>query len=429
MGRTKRKGGLSGVSKFVLESMKSTSSDTISAGNSSLTQTASRLSSNSKNLPTHTSRNDVDYSEELESEKIPPHVSSDDVEGSEERQSPGLYETRPAKKRKGNNGVSIINQTDHTDLTWIDKYDATGLVPHYTRQSQVPVHLQKCMSLLDYFLHSSHHSYSTQIFRSAVDTFLSIQHLLDVFLTKKGGIALLQSLLQIKLLKDVVAILFWMPFVESVEMRLRLPRPAIEVGHIVCSLSTNLFLYAVIALDTSATRLALARHNAQIYGVADRIEFILSDYISFAKSYLSLPSLSKPLSGNSHQARKIDVVFLSPPWGGPSYLAGSHDDNSAASQTTPGLPPTSGHPTYSISSISPIPGAQLFSLTRRITRNIAFYLPRNTRLEEVSALLSEENTGEVSTEQIEIEEEWMGTKLKALTCYFGGLVPGQEELF
>ena len=157
-----------------------------------------------------------------------------------------------------------------------------------------------------------------------------------------------------------------------------------------------------------------------------------------------------------HQTRKIDVVFLSPPWGGPSYLAGSDDDisglthsSSSSSQTTP-IPPSSSeeHPTYSLSSILPIHGAQLFSLTRRITRNIAFYLPRNTRVDEISALLSggknthththtqeeeehhHQNGETVATaeEQIEVEEEWMGNKLKALTCYFGGLVTGQEWL-
>jgi trimethylguanosine synthase len=197
-------------------------------------------------------------------------------------------------------------------------------------------------------------------------------------------------------------------------------------------------LLLVIALDTSPTRLALARHNAQIYGVADRIEFILSDYLSFAKSYLSLPSLSKPQSESSYQSRKIDVVFLSPPWGGPSYLTGSDDDISGLAPSASQVVPISEHSSYSLSSILPIPGAQLFSLTRRITHNIAFYLPRNTRLDEISALLSKENTpsgqhqnGEatVTTEQIEVEEEWMGTKLKALTCYFGGLVTGQEEGF
>ena len=32
-------------------------------------------------------------------------------------------------------------------------------------------------------------------------------------------------------------------------------------------------------------------------------------------------------------------------------------------------------------------------------------------------------------EKIEIEEEWMGSKLKALTCYFGGLAKGQDHLW
>jgi len=32
-------------------------------------------------------------------------------------------------------------------------------------------------------------------------------------------------------------------------------------------------------------------------------------------------------------------------------------------------------------------------------------------------------------EEVEVEEEYMGGKLKAVTCYFGGLVAGQEHLF
>ena len=169
----------------------------------------------------------------------------------------------------------------------------------------------------------------------------------------------------------------------------------------------------MIALDNDPTRLALARHNATIYGVADRIEFILTDYITFVDSYLSLPSSSN---------RKIDVVFLSPPWGGPSYLAGSTDNATAASIPQDTLP-IEAHPEYSLASIQPIHGASLFGLSRRITRNIAYYLPRNTKLEEISLLIGG------SGEKVEIEEEWMGTKLKALTCYFGGLAGGQEDLY
>ena len=50
-------------------------------------------------------------------------------------------------------------------------------------------------------------------------------------------------------------------------------------------------------------KVELARHNAEVYGVADRIEFIVGDYMILA------PHL------------KGDVVFLSPPWGGPQYLS------------------------------------------------------------------------------------------------------------
>jgi trimethylguanosine synthase len=101
------------------------------------------------------------------------------------------------------------------------------------------------------------------------------------------------------------------------------------------------------------------------------------------------------------------------------------------------------HPDYNLSSIQPIHGAEMFKLSRRITSNIAYYLPRNTKLDEISALLDpgdeehveEEAEGEKveekgrDKEMVEVEEEWMGTKLKALTCYFGGLVGGQEHLF
>ena len=218
----------------------------------------------------------------------------------------------------------------------------------------------------------------------------------------------------------------------------------------------------VIALDTSPTRLALARHNAQIYGVADRIEFILTDYIAFANAYLSLPS-----SSPSPHARKIDVIFLSPPWGGPSYLSPSPDSlshvpSSSDSPSNPNPNPTP-QADYMLASIQPIHGADLFHLSRRITRNVAYYLPRNVALDEVAGLLSPATTvttnGTMATtpnkmaepkgerewdhgkptlgvdaegeeaEMVEVEEEWMGTKLKAVTCYFGGLAGGQEGSF
>jgi trimethylguanosine synthase len=169
----------------------------------------------------------------------------------------------------------------------------------------------------------------------------------------------------------------------------------------------------VIALDISPVRLALAKHNAVIYGVADRIDFILADYISFAHEYISRPPGKHP----------IDVVFLSPPWGGPDYLSRGTSDVELESDQTYALP--TRHPEFSLASIKPIHGADLFHLTRKITHNVAYFLPRNSSLDEISALLTESASGE----KVEVEEEWMGTKLKALTGYFGGLADGQQHLF
>ncbi|KAI5119665.1 hypothetical protein M0805_007756 [Coniferiporia weirii] len=194
-----------------------------------------------------------------------------------------------------------------------------------------------------------------------------------------------------------------------------------------CGVGGNAIAFAktchrVIAMDISPTRLSIARHNAAVYGVADRIEFVLGDYLDFARSYAS----------RAPEQRSIDVVFLSPPWGGPSYLIDSpQKEKSEAEATLQG--------DYSLKSILPIHGDELFHLTRQITHNIAYFLPRNINLLEISELLKPKGSGEgdagfvntqrVTEELVEVEEDYMGGKLKAVTCYFGGLAAGQEDTF
>ncbi len=57
----------------------------------------------------------------------------------------------------------------------------------------------------------------------------------------------------------------------------------------------------VIAVDLNQERLAMAAHNASLYGVQDRITFVHGDM--------------RDVIGD----HKFDTVFLDPPWGGPSY--------------------------------------------------------------------------------------------------------------
>lgn len=67
--------------------------------------------------------------------------------------------------------------------------------------------------------------------------------------------------------------------------------------------------FLVIAIDIDPKKIELARHNAAVYNVQDRIEFIVGDFLELA------PTL------------KGDVVFLSPPWGGPQYVKVSKNND------------------------------------------------------------------------------------------------------
>ncbi|KAG8221178.1 Tgs1 protein [Butyriboletus roseoflavus] len=275
--------------------------------------------------------------------------------------------------------VTITEQAnfpiDHGKSPWIGSpsaqwraYDATRLVPQYKTASEVPDHLQKYFSQ-----------------RKRYFTLYDEGCLLD----EEGWYSVTPELIATQIAErcrcDTILDAF-------------------------CGVGGNTIAFAktcehVIALDISPVRLALARHNAVIYGVADRIEFILADYISFAHAYTSRPAEKRP----------IDVVFLSPPWGGPDYMLQENNG-----------------PEFSLANVKPIHGADLFHLTRKITRNVAYFVPRNTSLDEISGLLSDRAPSlldQDSAEMVEVEEEWMGTKLKALTCYFGGLADGQQHLF
>ncbi|EDW68414.1 trimethylguanosine synthase [Drosophila virilis] len=133
----------------------------------------------------------------------------------------------------------------------------------------------------------------------------------------------------------------------------------------------------VIAIDIDANKLAMAKQNALIYGVAHKIEFVHADFLQFASSTRLRP----------------DVVFLSPPWGGPDYLKQA---------------------TFDIEQhLLPLGASQLMQHARRLTENIGFFLPRNSNIQQVIAL---SHLGE----QCEVEHNYLDTRLVAITAYYGG---------
>ncbi|XP_055938794.1 trimethylguanosine synthase-like isoform X2 [Argiope bruennichi] len=136
----------------------------------------------------------------------------------------------------------------------------------------------------------------------------------------------------------------------------------------------------VIAIDIDPKKIELAKNNARVYGIQNRIDFIVGDFFSIA------PKL------------KADVVFLSPPWGGPGYLQDSE---------------------YDISKIEP-DIYKTFEAAKQITNNVALFVPRNTVINQLVQLAGEGN-------HVEIEQNALNKKVKTITAYYGDLVITKSE--
>ncbi|NXY01820.1 TGS1 synthase, partial [Pteruthius melanotis] len=144
-----------------------------------------------------------------------------------------------------------------------------------------------------------------------------------------------------------------------------------------CGVGGNAIQFAltskrVIAIDIDPEKLRLARHNAEVYGVAEHIDFLCGDFMALAAGL------------------RADVVFLSPPWGGPDYATAEIFDIQA-------MICPDGYP------------------LRKITNNIVYFLPRNADINQVASLAGPGG-------KVEIEQNFLNNKLKTITAYFGDLI-------
>lgn len=174
----------------------------------------------------------------------------------------------------------------------------------------------------------------------------------------------------------------------------------------------------VLAIEIDPLKLRLARWNAKIYGVEDRITFVQGDSIELLDVLVASKSNStdpedKVWKDITHaEIAAVQAVFLSPPWGGVQYA-----QNPTAS-------PSAAPSTYSLSSIQPVDGSHLFARVQAAfnTSNIAYYLPRNTDLEQLQHL-AQHTLIPPYKPNVKIEYQYVnnGTKLSSLTAYYGSL--------
>ncbi|XP_063535484.1 trimethylguanosine synthase-like isoform X2 [Cydia strobilella] len=136
----------------------------------------------------------------------------------------------------------------------------------------------------------------------------------------------------------------------------------------------------VLAIDIDPKKVEMARHNSTIYGVEDRIKFIVGDFFEIAKF---APFL------------KADMVFLSPPWGGPNYVKDQPFD---------------------IETLAPRPASELVRAARKISSAVTLYLPRNSNRDQIQSLADENDIVEIKEMMGGLTGQ--GKSFQALVVYY-----------
>ncbi|KAI9673950.1 MAG: Trimethylguanosine synthase [Caeruleum heppii] len=110
----------------------------------------------------------------------------------------------------------------------------------------------------------------------------------------------------------------------------------------------------IVAIEKDANVLKCAKHNAEIYGVQDLIEWHEGDCFDI------LPTLSP-------EVKESCVIFGSPPWGGQGYRS---DD------------------VFNIKMMQPYSVTDLYERFHQITSEIVLYLPRSSDLRQLTSYAS-----------------------------------------
>jgi len=137
----------------------------------------------------------------------------------------------------------------------------------------------------------------------------------------------------------------------------------------------------VVAVELDALKLQYLRNNAKVYSVCDRIKFVCGDFLRVAE-----------------RQGPVDILFMSPPWGGPDYVKSQR---------------------YDIFSMMNPDIRDILSVCAQVTRNIILYLPRNADPLQLASLFAYLPGFQ---RKMEIQVYYFGEKIKTVACFFGDFV-------
>ena len=153
------------------------------------------------------------------------------------------------------------------------------------------------------------------------------------------------------------------------------------------ALSSKVFL--VYACEIVEETVRQAKENADLYGASSKICFICSDVFHFIESTRFIAA------AGGGDGPVVDILFLSPPWGGP-------------------LSSMKKRSSYSLEKFDDLAldTCEMIRKCLQISRVICLYLPKYTNLEELQKVLIKANVY-----QYEVEQNYVHKKLVAISVY------------
>ncbi|KAI9376209.1 RNA cap guanine-N2 methyltransferase-domain-containing protein [Aspergillus egyptiacus] len=117
----------------------------------------------------------------------------------------------------------------------------------------------------------------------------------------------------------------------------------------------------VYAIEKDPAVLKCAQHNAEVYGVSDKITWFLGDCFTIIKSQLN-------------DLAPYSVLFASPPWGGPGYRSAS---------------------VFDLKTMEPYSLRTLYTEFSLFSPHIVLYLPRTSDLNQLARFVKDDHPAAV----------------------------------
>jgi trimethylguanosine synthase len=178
----------------------------------------------------------------------------------------------------------------------------------------------------------------------------------------------------------------------------------------------------VVCVDTDLSKLEMAAKNASVYNIdSEKLLFVHDNAIrvlsmysngekssqqASSKSNAEEPTMLNGYSCNGPLPKRLDCIFLSPPWGGTEYLkVGKRHFSVRTHISVQGVDDSS----------ATIDGEELLTMAQRAVQQVVYFLPRN--LNGVAMGQSALQAGYVGT--LELEKNVVNGKFKTITAYLG----------